>query len=255
MTIFCSHCGTKLPKESRFCTSCGAQLKKSYEEEIELGEVTRINPQQQSKFSTNRLVGQLKNKSIIIIAVIAVLVGGFWFINQNPLQGNWAFYDEGTEIHLKISNKKADMTILDEDSAEVLINGELIKKTKEKYKMSLTNADVTIKNFDVVDDKEEFEETLDLLKDEVDDISLSTNQRKIVDKILNSYKLSGTDITYSFNTKDLLLLSDTEVPFLFDFFISTDMMDETFIISKKGNDKIELRQKEENESIILDKNN
>ena len=51
MKKFCSQCGNQLPEQGKFCPKCGTAVEQQIEE-VELGEVTKINTKKKS--SVNR---------------------------------------------------------------------------------------------------------------------------------------------------------------------------------------------------------
>ena len=247
MKKFCSQCGNQLPEQGKFCPKCGTAVEQQIEE-VELGEVTKINTKKKS-FSFNSLNMLPKQKVGMVVGAIVLAILVFFFMNKTPLQGHWkssSEYSNDEEINIK--GKQAEL-IMDIDSdTELIISGKLRKKNKNEYILPLEIAHIKFIGRDTDLDQDDFDDSMNLLKEEISDLSLSTSERKKVEKFIAKIKYNGSEVSYETSVAEMIdianVLDDTmgmpiDLEYLGEGFILTKKSDRKLVVTGT-NDMIEL---------------
>lgn len=164
----------------------------------------------QSSQLIDQLIDKIKKNYLVALVVLVAAVGVFWLLNKSPLQGTWSLSESDDKISAEIKGKKIKFTILESGDSEVTLSGKLKRRNNDTYFLPVADTKITVRLMDAVEDKKEFDEYLEYSKEISSDTSLSTSDRKKVDKFIKSIKLSGTDILIDIDMKDYLALENID---------------------------------------------
>lgn len=242
MKKFCSYCGAQIPVEGKFCTKCGKPVQQ-FTEDIELGEVTKINTNKKA-MSFNSIKSLPQQKIAIALGVIVLAVVAFFFMSKTPLQGNWKSTDSYNSSQITVTGKKAEITINEDYDMQLTISGNLRKKNKNTYLLPLESTHIKFVAKGTVSDKAEFNAERASMREEIDELSLDSSERKKVEKWINSIKLEGSDVMFESSLADIQEINeilDNEISLPLDF----DEFGNSIVLTKKSDKKLVLADEQQ----------